>query len=92
MRLIDADKVIEVIKEMQKAYPIENQRPHARGMRVALFDCRNLIENQPTVIGECKNCREADFIYQGAGSCYCLAHSTMMNADDWCSSFKEEVE
>lgn len=48
MRLIDADVLIEVIKEMQKAYPIEDQRPHARGMRVALIDCRNLIDNQPT--------------------------------------------
>lgn len=49
MRLIDADKVIEVIKRMQKAYPIKDQRPHAKGMRLALFDCKNLIENQPTV-------------------------------------------
>lgn len=62
MRLIDADKVIEVIKGMQKAYPIEDQRPHARGIRVALFDCRNLIENQPTaydvekVISEIDKC------------------------------------
>ena len=48
MRLIDGDKVIEVIKGMQKAYPIEDQRPHARGIRVALFDCRNLIDEQPT--------------------------------------------
>lgn len=48
MRLIDADKVIEIISEMQKAYPITDQRPHARGIRMALFDCKNLVENQPT--------------------------------------------
>lgn len=49
MRLIDADSVIKTIAGMQKAYPITDRRQRAIGIRVALFDCRNLIENQPTI-------------------------------------------
>lgn len=49
MRLIDADPVIKTIAGMQKDYPITDRRQRAMGIRVALFDCRYLIENQPII-------------------------------------------
>lgn len=49
MRLIDSDKVIELISDMQKDYPITDRREIARAMRVALFDIRRMIEEQPTI-------------------------------------------
>ena len=100
MRLIDADKLVERLKSdiniqqnIIDAKLNQGVKDHRDSKFLAMYGfALDIICNAKTEIGECKYCREADFIYQGADFCYCLAHSTMMNADDWCSSFKEEVE
>ena len=82
MRLIDADA-------LKKRWTIASPEPYNTDVAEVL----NSIDEQPTAIGQCKECKSADFIYEDdVDMCYCLEHGRPMCSDDFCIYFCEEVE
>ena len=91
MRLIDADALIERIDdEIRKAIEREEIYGYMEDDRTRLIAW---LQTQPTAIGECKDCKSADFIYEGdVHMCYCLEHGRPMCSDDFCIYFCQEVQ
>lgn len=49
MRLIDADRLVEIISQAEKKFPLDDRNPIAIGNRQCLFWIGNQVYQQPTV-------------------------------------------
>lgn len=89
MRLIDADALIERIDdEIRKAIEREEIYDYMEDDRSHLIAW---LQTQPTIIGQCKDCKSADF-YPDNELIYCLENACVMAFDGFCCKFKCEVE